>query len=613
MSIPHCLRTWLGWSLILFAAFGSTLFFTYGYNDDYHFITRANDGRLLPLHNEIWEDGRPLMSLLFSGAYRLIGSVEELALLRAICLLLVLATVGSLSQVLRRGGFPAQFAFWAASAACLTPPFGVLVGWAGGGLHNLAGNLLAIWAAILFHQQTQATETNWYRVWLIPPLMLLGALFFYQVSGAFFLVALALMQWQTPLNRQHCNQFISANLIFAFCAIAYYVIVRLVLVDVEGRLAIGFEISDRVRLLFNGILQPSLLGWFYFLKPNLQLLAGAGVFFLILAGIAGGACKFPATDNQASRPAQSFVRTLWILSAIGAATGPLLLSKYIYPVYRSQTGLHVLVTVIAAWGLWHLTPARFKRISPALVAVVFAGICGWQVWSGIVKPNADEYRSVHTIVADQFDRVPDRVVYRIPPFQYDHPRQNPIVFEYRQISSAHKQVTLGFLQCIFRDLFLVPGMPADERAAVAEKISSLEIYSQPVSELPMEEIDGLRAVAGEPEETIDHPFWGELKMFSNGWVRSAWFGDMDLAQYPSAFHHEFDWIFPQFRDESGGLFLHFQHLGNVYIHPESFPLVVRTADQNYLLASFEITKQSWYYNFTTETHEFIRFHYHQTD
>lgn len=603
-----CFR-WTCWSIILFSIFGSTLFNTYGYNDDYHFIIRANHGKLLPFHNEIWEDGRPLMSLLFSGAFRLISSVEQLAWLRFICLLMVIATVGTLDKILREGKFSNYFSKWAALGICLTPPFGVLVAWAGGGLHNLLANLAALWAAIWFQQATNSKAFAFRWEWIPVLLLLLSSFFLYQISGAFFLLGLTLFNWHRAIDSQQVKRFLVANILYFLCGIFYYAVVRFWLVSIEGRLGLEHQIWNRLQFIVDEVLQPSLLGWLNFLPTFSHLWL---IFPLIVLVAAGLSRNLTGNENLQLKFASIGARILWISTIIAAAAGPLMLAKYIYPVFRSQVAIHSLCILLLLLGWDRIFKGSRIAMTTAIIALALPTT--WHVWTGIVQPNTFEYGKVSEAMKAKTEDIPSQIVYRLPPHTLGTNPQYHNILEYRQLSSQHKQVTRGFLQCILRDLYVTKDMSIQEKRINSERVDQIKVFTHPTNEnREAVEIDGFQLVMGPPVKQINHHFWGKLSVFANGWVSSEWFGNFDIRNEPAVYHHDFAWIIMQGKDDAGGLYLHFDHIGNVYINPETFPLIARTEDQNHLLVNFEITNEAWYFNFTKESHEFIQFHFHQTD
>lgn len=605
------------WLAAIISAFFSVLVYTYGYNDDYHFIVRANHGKLLPFHNEIWEDGRPLMSLLFSGMFRLMATVEQLVWIRVFSIVLTGVTVWSLFTILRKSGISETLAAASALAAILTPPFGVLVAWAGGGPHNLLANLLALWAAILFQRNViDGKWLNWR--WPAAVLLLMAAYYFYQVSSVFFLAGMALLNWQRAPDRKTIVGFVAANLLFFFGGLFYLLSVRWWLVEGEGRLGMQFDLMEKLRFVVFDMLTPALLSWAGFLSHPLQWFFGVIMLMLFLAGLIA---------HIPGKPLPSlFWRTCWLASATGGAIGPFLLAKYTYPVFRSQVSLHVLVIIIATFGLAFLISYIAKRLKSESKPWTGYGLIGWCavltfgtsifVWDGIARPNAVEYSLIKESVQNNFSQVPEELVYQLPPYEVFRLSPYDSVMEYGQTSSAHRQVTRGFLQCIFRELFLL-GTKPDQRAAMQKQIDSIRVFSRPTKEGNLPEIDGFELLMGPSTETSRDDYWGNLNIYRHGFVNSPWFGNFDQRQFPYIFHLELGWIYchPRENSDPGYFFtlLDLPTLGTIHTTPGDFPVITRTDNGHHLQIDFQINPQAWYYDFNANEHIFVKYHFHQTD
>jgi hypothetical protein len=605
------------WLASIFCAFFSVLVYVYGYNDDYHFIVRANHGRLLTFHNEIWEDGRPLMSLLFSGMFRMIASVEQLVWIRVFSIFLVAATVWTLFVILRKSGIAETLAATCALAAILTPPFGVLAAWAGGGPHNLLANLLALWAAVIF-QQNIINGNLWNWRWPVGVLLLMSAYYFYQVSSVFFLVGLALLNWQRVPDRKTITGFVTANLLFFFGGLFYILSVRWWLVEGEGRLGMQFDLIEKLRFAIFDMLKPALLSWAGFLGNPAEWFFGALMLILFAAGVIAN------LPNKAL-PAL-FWRVCWLASAVGGAIGPFMMAKYTYPVFRSQVSLHVLGITIATFGLAFLLTFTAKRLRANSEKITNYGLISWClaltictsvfVWDGIARPNAEEYSKVKKSVQNILDQVPDAMVYKLPPYEVFRLSPYDSVMEYGQISSAHRQVTLGFLQCILRETFLFRTEP-DQKDFIRRKIDDIQVYSRQPAGENLAEIDGFAQIIGPPGESVLDPYWGELQIYRYGFVSSPWFGNFDQRQFPYIFHSELGWIYchPRENPDQGYFFtlIDVPALGTVHTTAEGFPIITRTDNGHHLQIDFQLSPQAWYFDFNAGEHVFIKYHFHQTD
>ncbi|MDP0499066.1 MAG: hypothetical protein Q7P63_03110 [Verrucomicrobiota bacterium JB022] len=585
MSSRPSRTLYLGYFLVLpclfLYAYWPALSLTYGHFDDYWVIT-CNYLEPLPwLNNTFSGHGRPIYGILTKLSFLLIDGVPALKWVRLWGVFNLIVLCLSLFYTLRWHSKRPLLAAGLSLLATLTPSTAIYAGWAVCAPFALSA-ALAVWAAHL-HVAAPTLRQFWlsYRAPLAL-LLFLTASCIYQSAALHLPAALLAFYLVSPRERWSYARLLHglgfALLTSGLYFIAYKVAVATVLAHSAGveRAALSLDLPA-IYAYASERLIPRVFELWGTLLPSWSLLwmGATGLLSLLglrevcrrqclpayhvslLAVLCTGVIVFTWAPNLIVSGRVSFFRTL----------------NASYLVTLTLAGLGAAEAVRCLARAW--PAARGARYGLAGAAVVlFAYQAHYHLQHGYAGVNHHEYTVLRSAVEREFDAFPWGIDY-IPPLEHlDDPAYPAQVDEYGLLSSSLDGYETNVLTSIAWDAFGVP--PAHERSRVPLQRRHWyddEAYAQPHLINGLQLIHGYdprEGPQGEPVETIEHPYFGPLKVFRHHWYESPWLGRFYMTDFPVIHHEEYgEFLF--YADIEPPYWVSTQRFGTIWLYPESFP------------------------------------------
>lgn len=551
-----------GWLLasILLASF--PVFFVYGYNDDFHHLLRVIDGDFPWFENEWTAGGRPLGGLLTLLGFWGAGSVQGLALLRVLAALGLASWALVVYGLLRRSGIQAQTAWAASIVAVVNPGATVWAGWASCYAYSWAAC-----AATLAGYHLVAEVGLWKRAfWLA---ILAASLLIYQPSAMAVFLGISITWMGSPAadghpgtNRLKGTLFAVSTTIFVL-GVLYFLTASFFAVagsgDWRGTLAQDWTVPFlRIRdYLFVGLFSWGGL----FAGPWPWLVASVSALGFVL-----GVFSFRVTGRQGF--SNRAIRAIVLLCLVVLSLGPVLVLSADQFAYRMLAPFFATVHLISFLGWQAFLPAERRDFFSRGLSVMILSLYAYVLYDGMARPSVREYQFVRGGLAGMGEEVgsQDEVLVVVGP-RFERPSGGirPHA-EFKALSLSLPWVTAAFVEMALRDVRRsLEGVPLVDSSPVV-------VWGGP-GEGGFAHLNAVRFVYGPPLETVDHPLFGEVQVYGDGWIVSHRFGAMDLSRFPTVFHGEFGWLWFR-QDGPAGLITFIEwRIGWLQTSEETFPVL----------------------------------------
>ena len=570
--------------------YGSAVIFEYAFTDD-TFVLWAVDYEGLPLfRNYVSQGGRPLYGLLLNGFFSLVDGIGSLRWLRLLSIVGIVAFGLAACSTYRRAGNTVLQSCFLALLISLTPTFAVYAGWAvcfsyafAAAMAWLAGDRVA---AMFFGEKVHFSAgalIGW-------NLLLVAVLSIYQPVGGFYLLPTVIYATGKDRRQPGLRPWFCVLGSYLLVAIVYFALYKASLhlwLGTGGsatRARVATDLFKQMQFLYETPLRYGCLMWstFYGLIP--QLAAGA----LTVGFLAFGIAMFIRRE-----PRQRLVYPMLLGATALCSVAPMLITAEAGAPFRTLGVLSALYIHLFVRGMEEcFSISRRGYLLRTLVLAILctggAAVTGYHLYDGLVCPQTKEIVLYRQFFRKTFAEYPKTITFVLPDYESVRFGRFPGIFEFGAISSQFSWVATPLIPLLLNEQFGLNKMNASR-----EQLMRLSVVCIPSSAkigvLNPPVVDGNLVLSGREAPVnifgngnpTNHPYFGELLVFGQGWCYSTWFGYFNIANYPHIVH-----MFLGELDCAGGgagdYWFYTRKMGWFWTSPSSFPDVYSSMKSSWI-------------------------------
>ena len=451
---------------VIFAAYSVVLSSNFGIMDDYIFLYNAIVG-----NNETFTAliscGRPLNALLLELGFHLTGSIENLAILRAITLFGIWLLGCSLYVFSRLHSVSFISSLAIACGIVLLPSFQVYTSWAQHFTTPFAGTIALISAFILTPSCTIRKRSRGLSL-VLSVFLLVMSILIYQPIAMLFCTGILISVLSKPdiYSDWKSKRVIEAATVFVIAMLLGLIVFKIGQYMYPNHDSLRFGLVQNIH---------EKLYWF-FSEPLANALslysipANTTVQFMTLLTILVGASFFIA---KYSLKTASLVIFYGVLCIIGSYA-PNLATAENWPSYRSIGALGASVVVM----LVILISESISYIQEKYTMNTYLGVLNKNLWvilfillvilatrvqsnvlNGFVLPNATELNNLASFLKDGINEKPEDVTIIIKPSSWTDSAAKPMAYdEFGMPSSINESYAKRMLQIVLYSMNLMPNV-----------------------------------------------------------------------------------------------------------------------------------------------------------
>ncbi|MDR3566792.1 MAG: hypothetical protein P4L43_02065, partial [Syntrophobacteraceae bacterium] len=264
--------------------------------------------------------------------------------------------------------------------------------------------------------------------------------------------------------------------------------------------------------------------------------------------------------------------------------------------FRTQFVMEAIFVYLVVSGLSILRTELYARLKQSWIrfgtvallvglVVVFAFAARYNVYTGIVKPNAREVAALSMAIR-KMDGFPQKVTYIVAPQETSY---GDSIAEFGVISSPMPWVTRAMLELIF--IKEHEGGSAFTTTVRRHDGFCVRYGAGVPGTGPV--VDGFHLLAAHLKHVHDR-YWGDIQQDSQGWCLSNWLGVFNNRIFPYIFNCELGWLFCSGKGLDDYWFWN-PGLGWFWTSPGVFPNLYLKKDRSWVAVSQTIGVYRIYY------------------